>query len=217
MTADPVTADRVTNDTPAARRLGVFGGSFNPPHVAHLAVAEAAADQLGLGQVLWVPAATAPHKQSRPDLASAEDRLHLTRLATAGNRRFAVSSVETDRGGVSYTGDTLRTLQAEHPGTRLVLILGGDSLAYFPEWREPRAITALADLAVYARPGTDLAPALDAAAALGARLHLLDAPRLDLSSTVLRRRLAAGQSARYLLPDAVLGAIHARGLYRTDG
>ena len=199
-------------DGPA--RLGVFGGSFNPPHVAHLAVAEAAADQLALGQVLWIPAATAPHKQGRADVASAADRLHLTRLATAGNARFAVADVEIARGGVSYTADTLRTLSAVYPDTRLVLLLGGDSLAGFPTWREPDGIASLAELAVYARPGTDLAPALEAAQALGARVHVLDAPRLDLSSTELRRRLAAGQSARYLVPDAVLAAIDARGLYR---
>ena len=202
-------------DGPA--HLGVFGGSFNPPHVAHLAVAEAAADQFALERVLWIPAATAPHKQGRPDLASAADRLLLTRLATAGNDRFAVSDVEIARGGVSYTADTLRTLSAEHPDIRLVLLMGGDSLAYFPKWREPEAIIALADLAVYARPGTDLAPAMEAAQALGARVHVLDAPRLDLSSTELRRRLAAGRSARYLVPDAVRAAIDARGLYRGDG
>ena len=149
-------------------------------------------------------------------MASADDRLHLTRLATAGNPRFAVSDIELARGGVSYTADTLRALREAHPDARPVLILGGDSLAYFPRWREPEAIAALADLAVYARPGTDLDAALHAARALGARLHVLDAPRLDLSSTELRRRLAAGQSARYLLPDVVLGAIRARGLYRAE-
>jgi nicotinate-nucleotide adenylyltransferase len=197
----------------STRRLGIFGGSFNPPHLAHLAVAESAGHQLGLDRVLWIPAATAPHKQGRTDAASAQDRLHLTRLATAGNPRFAVSDVELARGGVSYTADTLRALAAEHPEKRFVLIMGGDSLAYFPRWREPTAIAALADLAVYARPGSDLEPALGAARTLGATVHVIDAPRLDLSSTELRRRIAAGKSTRYLLPEAVRAAITGRGLY----
>ena len=208
----------------SAGRLGIFGGSFNPPHLAHLAVAEAAGHQLGLRRVLWIPAATAPHKRGHPDTASAHDRLHLTRLATAGNPRFAVSDAEIARGGVSYTADTLRTLASrealasredeEQAGRRFVLIMGGDSLAYFPQWREPDAIVALADLAVYARPGSALEPALDAARALGATVHVIDAPRLDLSSTELRRRIAAGQSTRYLLPDAARQAISERALYR---
>ncbi|HLA64868.1 MAG TPA: adenylyltransferase/cytidyltransferase family protein, partial [Rhodothermales bacterium] len=112
-----------------AERLGLFGGSFNPPHVAHLAVAEAAAEAAGLDRVVWMPAATPPHKRTSADLADAGHRLAMTRLAVRGNARFLVSDLELTRGGVSYTVDTLRALHAAHPGTEWALVLGGDSLA----------------------------------------------------------------------------------------
>ena len=198
-------------DPPPSRPFALFGGSFNPPHVAHLAVAEAAAEAAGLDRVLWMPAATSPHKQGDPGGVSAEHRLAMTRLAVAGNPRFAVDDAEVRRGGVSYTVDTLRALRAARPEADLVLVLGGDSLAGLSTWREPEAILALARLVVYRRPGSDEAgvppEVLD-------RVRFVDAPPLDLSSTVLRRRLAAGRTVRYLVPDAVLAYAEAHGLYR---
>lgn len=193
----------------AVRRVGLFGGSFNPPHVAHLAVAEAARDQVGLDRVLWVPAATAPHKQGRP-ITEAHHRLAMTRLAVAGNAAFEVSPVEIERGGVSYTVDTVRAVQAEHPETELYLILGGDSLAQFASWREPEEILRRASLIVYPRPGADLA-GVDPS--VMARATVLDRPLLDPSSTTLRRLLRAERSVRYLVPDAVLAYIAEHGLY----
>lgn len=186
------------------RRAGLFGGSFNPPHVAHLAVAQACADQLGLDRVVWMPAATPPHKPSGPDLATPADRIAMVRLATAGNPRFAVSTHEIDRAGVSYTVDTLHALHAAHPDTTWTLLLGGDSLAAFSTWREPEEIAALADLAVYARPGSD--PTDERAA-------VIEAPALDLSSTQVRGMVRAGRSIRYLVPDAVAVYIADHGLY----
>lgn len=197
---------------PAGRRgarRGVFGGSFNPPHVGHLAVAEAAADALGLDRVLWVPAATPPHKQADPTLASAADRLAMTARAVAGNDRFAVSDLEIARAGVSYTVDTLRALRADDPDAQFWLILGGDSLAAFDTWREPEAIVGLARLAVYARPG---APAR-VPERWRAAVDVVDAPTLDLSSTQLRARIADGRTVRYLVPDAVRDYVAERGLY----
>jgi nicotinate-nucleotide adenylyltransferase len=191
-------------------RFGVFGGSFNPPHVGHLAVAEAAADAARLDRVLWIPAATPPHKRDDPTLASAADRLAMVRLATAGNDRFEVSDVEIAREGVSYTVDTLRALSAERPDARWSLILGGDSFTAFPTWRDPAGILSIARLLVYARPGAspaippDLAPHVD----------VVDGPALDLSSTELRARIGAGRSVRYLVPDAVRAYIDDRALYR---
>jgi nicotinate-nucleotide adenylyltransferase len=181
--------------------------------VAHLAVAEAAAEAAGLTRVLWMPAATPPHKQGDLAVVSAEHRLAMTRLAVAGNARFDVSDAEVRRGGVSYTVDTLRALRAAHPAADLVLLLGGDSLADFMTWREPEAILALARLVVYPRPGYAGA---GVPAPVLARTTFADAPLLDLSGTALRARLAAGRTVRYLVPDAVCDYIEAHGLYRGE-
>lgn len=195
---------------PRTMRLGVFGGSFNPPHVGHLAVAEAAAEAARLDRVLWIPAATPPHKRDDPTLASAADRLAMVRLATAGNDRFEVSDVEVARDGVSFTVDTLRALAAERPDAAWHLILGGDSLAAFPTWRDPDGILALARLLVYARPGTPP----EVPRALVPHVDVVDGPMLDLSSTALRARIAGGHSVRYLVPDGVRAYVEDHALYR---
>lgn len=190
-------------------RVGLFGGSFNPPHVAHLAVAEAARDQLGLDRVVWIPAATPPHKAEQ-DLPAAGHRLSMTRLAVAGHEAFAVSDVEIERAGVSYTVDTVRALQEAHPEVAFHLLLGGDSLAQFGSWVRPEEIVRRVPLVVYPRPGFDLA---DVPPSVGARATVLDRPLLDLSGTALRRLLRANRSARYLVPDAVLAYAAEHGLY----
>lgn len=191
---------------------GVFGGSFNPPHVGHLAVAEACAEAAGLDHVLFVPAATPPHKRDDPSLAPAAARLAMVEAAVAGNPRFEASDLEIARGDVSYTVDTLRQLENDH--APLALILGGDSLAGFPTWREPEAIAALARLIVFRRPGdgVDLG-ALPAW--LAERVTVVEGPLLDLSSTELRARIAAGRTVRYLVPDAVRAVIDRLGLYQS--
>lgn len=193
--------------------IGLFGGSFNPPHLGHLAVAEACADAVGLDRVIWMPAATAPHKQNDPTLASAEDRLEMVQLAIEGNPRFEVSDIEIRRGGVSYTLETVRQLVATHAGEDLVLLLGGDSLAYFPRWRAPRDILELARLVVYQRPGSTLDEApgwvLD-------RATVVEGVPLHLSSTYLRSRVARGQTIRYLVPEPVRQLVAERGLYQTS-
>ena len=194
---------------------GVFGGSFNPPHVGHLAVAEACAEAAGLDRVVWVPAATPPHKQEAPDLAPAGVRLRMVEAAVAGNDRFRVSDVEIARGDVSYTVDTLRQLHADGAGP-LALILGSDSLAGFVGWREPEAIVELARLVVYRRPGDGVVP--DALPAwLAAVVTWVDGPLLEISSTELRRRIAAGRTVRYLVPDAAREVVAAEGLYTAAG
>ena len=200
------------SDFQVSTSVGIFGGSFDPPHVAHLAVAEAARDRLGLDLVLWIPAATPPHKQGRT-MEEAYHRLAMTRLAVAGNPAFAVSGIEAERGGVSYTVETVRALQQAHPGTDFRLLLGGDSLAQFASWREPEEILRRVPLVVYPRPGADLA---DVAPAVMARATVVDRPLLDPSSTAIRRLLRAGHSARYLVPDAVLAYVAEHGLY-ADG
>ena len=194
----------------AGPRRGLFGGSFNPPHVGHLAVAEACGQALGLDRVVWMPAAAPPHKLGDAALAPAADRLALVRLAIAGNPRFHASDLELRRaadGRPSYTVDTLRALGADGDWA---LLVGGDSLAGFARWREPREILRRARLAAYRRPGADLGDVPDWVLA---RTDFVDGPALDLSSTELRARAAAGRTVRYLVPDAVGEAIAERGLY----
>ena len=188
--------------------LALFGGSFNPPHVGHLAVAEACAEGAGLGRVVWVPAATPPHKRGHADMAPARDRLALVRAAVAGNERFEVSDDEVARGDVSYTVDTVRAFAGR--GGDLALVVGADSLAGFASWREPRAILALARLVVYGRPGAALG---DVPPWVMDRVTRVEGPLVDLSSTEIRARIGAGRTVRYLVPDAVRAEIAARGLY----
>ena len=197
-------AGRAGRDEEALRaRVGVFGGTFDPVHVGHLAIALAALESVPLDRVLFVPARRSPLKDRDP-LASVSDRVAMLEAAVASEPRFALSPVELDRDGVSYTVDTLEALRSEGD---LFLILGSDALADLELWREPDRIRELATILVAARPG---APEPDPMH--GARAF--DAPRLDISSRELRARAARGMSLRYLVPDAVWEHIKERGLYR---
>lgn len=195
----------------ARPRIGLFGGTFNPPHVAHLAVAEAAREQVGLDRVLWVPAAVSPFKQGEA-LPAPEHRLAMVRLATEGHPAFDVWPAEIERGGVSYTVDTVRALAEAHPEADLHLIVGGDSLASFPRWRQAQEIARLAVLVAYRRPGDGVEPAA-LPDWLAERVLWVEAPAVELSATELRALLQAGRSARYLVPDAVLAYVAAHRLY----
>ncbi|WCB94988.1 Nicotinate-nucleotide adenylyltransferase [Baekduia alba] len=197
--------------------MGILGGTFNPPHLAHLLAAQEALDQLGLDQVLLMPVATPPHKQVDGD-PGPEARLELCRLATAGDERFAVSDLEVARGGPSYTADTLRALHATCPGAELTFIVGGDMASSLPTWREPAEVVGLARLAVAEREGARRADILERLATIpGAveRVDFFDLPRMDISSSLVRRRVAAGRPIRYLVPDRVAEYIAQHGLYRS--
>jgi nicotinate-nucleotide adenylyltransferase len=196
-------------------RIGVFGGTFNPPHLGHLVCAQEGYVQLGLDLVMLVPVFIPPHKPLEDD-PGAEHRLEMCRLAVAGDRRFAVSSLETSRPGPSYTVDTLRELHANEPDNELFLILGGDVAAGLPSWRAAEDVVALATPAVVNRRGT---PRARAAAGLGelsggARARFFSMPWIGVSSTMIRRRVRAGQPIRYLVPDAVAAYIETKGMYR---
>lgn len=207
-------------------RIGVFGGSFDPVHLGHLLAAESCREQAALDRVIFVPAAIPPHKRDR-SLASGEDRLAMLRLATGGHDAFQVSGVELDRGGVSFTVDTLESLAATHPGADLRLILGPDALAGLPTWREPARILALAEPLAVERDGLDDVSALAAdrrlADLLGpARLDRLVAgrvrmPAVGIRASAIRERVAAGRSIRHLVPRAVELYIRSHGLYRAAG
>jgi nicotinate-nucleotide adenylyltransferase len=179
-------------------RVGVFGGEFDPPHLAHVAVARTARDQLALDRLLVVPAGTPPHRAASTTPAAV--RLRMAELAFAGERAIEVSSIEIDRGGTSHTLETLETLA---PLGELFLIMGADQLASFDSWREPEAIRELATLVV--APRTGFAPTS------GGEVPLQMAP-VDLSSTDVRERLRAGDGEQ-LVPAAVLALIRAQGLY----
>jgi nicotinate-nucleotide adenylyltransferase len=184
-------------------RVGVFGGTFDPVHVGHLAIALAALESVPLDRVLFVPARRSPLKDRDP-LASVADRVSMLQAAIAGEPRFAVSRVELDRDGVSYTVDTLEALHSEG---ELFLILGSDALADLQRWRAPDRIRELSTILVAARPGAPEPDPMHHARAF-------DAPRLDISSKELRARAARGMSLRYLVPDAVWEHIKRRGLYK---
>lgn len=195
-----------------SRRIGILGGSFDPPHVGHLAMAEAAKRQLGLDRVHVIPAAQAPLRDQAP-LAAVADRILLLRLAFDPLAWAVVDDREVRRGGVSYSIDTARELVAEHPGDTLYWIIGADQLSRLHLWREAAALCRLVRLAVLARDGNP--GAIDPSLAAVARVERLAAPEVAVSSTEIRRALAAGRPVGKALPPAVADCIQARNLYRS--
>lgn len=201
---------------PPPNRIGILGGTFDPPHVGHLWLATLAADELNLSKVLFVPAANPPHKRRRA-ISHAADRVLMTRLAVAHDPRLDVSLVELERDGPSYTVDTLEELRRRHPDDELVLIMAADSLAQVETWREPGRLLELAAWAIGPRPGTELPTRAELTTRFGRRssqIHLLSGPALDVSASQIRRRVAAGRAIRYLVPRAVEELILERRLYR---
>ena len=196
-------------------RVGILGGTFNPPHIAHLVCAQEARVQLGLDRVVLMPVHTPPHKEAVGD-PGAETRHAMCLAAAAGDPGLEVSRLEIDRGGPSWTVDTLRTLHASAPADELTFIVGGDQAQGLPTWREPAAILALAELAVAEREGIGREDVRSRLAGLvpPGRLRFFDMTRLDVSSSELRRRVAAGRPIRHLVPEAVAALIAERGLYR---
>jgi nicotinate-nucleotide adenylyltransferase len=214
-------------------RLGIFGGTFNPVHVAHLRVAEEVREALGLARVLFVPSGDPPQKSK--GLAPARERLEMVRLAVLGESAFEALDVEIGRPGPSYTADTLAALDRESSAGELWFILGTDQFRRLDTWSRPEAVLARANLAVVNRPGEKRAPLRELIppvladqfeVAKDSRNDLVhvsghavrDVPitRLDISSTGLRARIARGESIRYLVPERVLQYVEERGLYRED-
>ncbi len=193
----------------ALQRIGVFGGTFDPPHVGHLIVAGDVAEALGLERMIWVPAGRPPHK----DAAGVTDgalRLDMTRAAVGDDPRFEVSGMEVGRPGPSYTVDTLRALRGQNPRAQLHLVLGVDQFRALDGWREPEEIGRLATIAVMDRDGT-----MSEAAEPSVRVRWARVPvtRIDISSTDVRRRVADGASVRHLVPEGVRRIIEDRRLY----
>jgi nicotinate-nucleotide adenylyltransferase len=195
-------------------RLGLLGGTFNPPHVAHLVCAQEAYVGLELDRVVWIPVFEPPHKEVEAE-PGVEHRIALCQAAVGDDPRFEVSRIEADVPGRSYTVDTLRRLHESSPEDELTFIVGGDMAHALPTWHEPEAVLALATLGVAEREGVrrnDIAERLSGLAGAD-RIRFFDMPRLDISSSMIRRRVAHGHPIRYLVPDAVASYISEQGLY----
>jgi nicotinate-nucleotide adenylyltransferase len=191
------------------KRVGVFGGSFDPVHNAHVALARLALEQLQLDEVRWIPVGQ-PWQKTRA-LSDGADREAMVRLAIAGEPRFVVDRTELRRRGTSYTLDTVRELVAAEPATQWVLILGQDQYAGLHTWRDWRELVAMVTLAIANRP--DAEPVVNAQIARFPH-QMVSLPMMDVSSTEVRRRVAAGEPIAELVPEAVARYIERRQLYR---
>lgn len=188
-------------------RIGLYGGSFDPVHLGHLLVAQAALEEMALDRIVFLPAARSPFK---PDTATApgEVRMRMLRMALAGGTRFDVDDLELRRGGVSYTVDTVRAIAARHPGAELCWLIGADHVPTLPQWREAETLAGLVEFVVIPRPG-------EPAAGLPPpfRLRHLRGWPLRVSSSEIRQRVAAGRAVRHLLPAGVAEVVADERLY----
>lgn len=205
------------DDAPGrAQRIGILGGTFDPPHVGHLWLATLAADAMGLERVLFMPAAQPPHKQGRV-ITSAANRLLMTRLAISSESLFELSLIEMERSGPSFTVDSVEELRVLYEGATLFLVMAADSLAQIDGWHEPDRLLSLVEWVVGPRPGIELpdrAALQERFGVAAERIHLVDGPALDISSSQIRDRVAAGRAIRYLVPRVVEELISEQHLYR---
>ncbi|MEA2068978.1 MAG: nicotinate-nucleotide adenylyltransferase [Verrucomicrobiota bacterium] len=203
----------------AARRIGIMGGSFDPVHMGHLVIAQDAIECLKLSGIIFIPAAIPPHKQHLRQV-DAGHRLNMLRLAVESDIRFSVSDIELQRGGISYTIDTVCALKAERPGVEWVLVVGSDTLVDLHNWYKIDELLDLCEVATFLRPGES---SLDG---MSDKVHLSDARRemllrnvigvhlIEISSSEIRKRMAEGRSIRYLVPPEVETYIYGHGLYQ---
>jgi nicotinate-nucleotide adenylyltransferase len=198
-------------------RVGILGGAFNPPHIGHLVCAQEVVLQLALERMLLVPTGQAPHREIEQD-PGGEARLEMCELGVDEDDRFEVSRAEIEREGPSYTVETLRALHEEGPDDELFLLLGGDQAADLPKWHEPEEVLKLATVAVVPRTGFHReAIAVKIASVKGAAaVRFFDMPRIDVSSSLVRRRVGEGKPIRYLVPDKVEAYIDEHGLYKVS-
>jgi nicotinate-nucleotide adenylyltransferase len=186
-------------------RLGLFGGTFDPPHHGHLLAASDAVDALGLDRVLFIPNAVQPLKAATGPVASPAQRLAMTRLLVGADPRFVVDPIEVDRGGLSYMIETVCAIAAREPGAALFLLLGADAAATLPQWREPDRLASLAEVVVLTRAGSADPPP--------SRLRRVATRRVDISSTEIRSRVAAGLPLTGFVPDAVAAYVRDQAVY----
>ena len=196
--------------------IGIFGGTFDPPHLGHLILAAEARAQLGLERLLWVLTPDPPHKQNQ-SIAPLGHRLEMVKLAIANDPQFEISSVELTRPGPHYALDTVLILAGQNPGVNLVYLMGGDSLSDLPHWHRPADFVSACHLiGVMRRPGdtVELAALEKSLPDLRSKVRFVEAPLLDISAREIRRRIAEGRPFRYFLPERVYEYIDEHGLYR---
>lgn len=196
-------------------KLAIMGGAFNPVHIGHLVCAEEAVSQYGLDRVMFMPTGLPPHKEVEGD-AGAEARYLMAAIATATNPRFGVSRHEVDKKQVCYTVDTVRHFREKMPGTELFFITGADAVLEILEWKDPGELLAMAKLIAATRPGYPLDRLSEATAKFleQNQVGIMEVPAIGVSSSMIRERLAAGKSIRYLVPHGVEQFIYKEGLYR---
>jgi nicotinate-nucleotide adenylyltransferase len=195
-------------------RVGLLGGTFDPPHIGHLILGEYAADALDLTHLLYIPAADPPHKQDEQK-TPVEHRLAMLELALIDNPRFEISRVDVDRAGPHYSLDTVQIVQSQYPDAELYFVMGGDSLRDLPTWHRPAEFIRRCKLAVMGRPGAEARPDMHEGIlpGLAERVVMIDSPLIEISSTEIVQRVSEGRSVRYLLPDTVLAYIQQHNLY----
>lgn len=202
--------------TKRTRRVGIFGGSFNPLHQGHLIIAEFASESIGLDLVLFTPVVDPPHKDGSAFMPI-EHRCRMINMAITDNDRFHLSMVDAKRPGPHYSVDTVQIIGAQFPDADLYFVMGGDSLKSFPKWHQPEEIIKHCCLAVMRRPSSrPVQPDMheDVLPGLKDRVAMIEAPPIGISSTRIREQLGAGRSARYLVPQTVLNYINENNLYR---
>ena len=196
-----------------ARRVGIWGGAFDPIHMGHLILAQEALEACQLDTLVWVPYGDPPHKAG--PVASTADRVSMIELAIDGADAFELSKAEVDRPGKSYTARTLELVREEGKAEdHLFLLIGADNAVDFKNWFEPDRVLELADVVVFSRPGISLSKV---SSEYSEKMHFLNTPMFEVSSTAIRKRRAAGASIRYWVPESVRLFIESNGLYSRDG
>ncbi len=191
-------------------RIGIFGGTFNPIHLGHLIVAEEVGEKLRLDKVLFLLAFNPPHKR---EVADYEDRRKMVKMAIADNQKFLLSEIEKERGGKSWTVDTLQALRRVHPRDKLFLIVGSDQFNELPTWKRPEEIFNLAKVCVVRRPGVRVK---NSVVRIFSRVLFLDVSQVDIRGKEIRRRIRRGISVKYLLPDKVYRYIKRKKIYQKE-
>ncbi len=198
-------------------RLGILGGTFDPPHIGHLILAQYTVEALELDHLFFVPVGDHPHKDNTR--TPVKHRLAMVERAIAGNSQFSISYVDVERSGPNYSADTVRIIQEQHPNVELYFVMGGDNLRSLPTWKRAQDLYARCKLAVMRRSDEDIYPEMhgDKLPGLAKRVVMVDAPLLGiwLSSTHAIERLQQGKSLRYVVPDTVLNYIKENGLYKS--
>lgn len=190
------------------KKIGLFGGSFNPPHLGHMLFAQEALVAYHLDEIWFIPVNVPPHKES-DELVSNSDRVDMLHACTKRNQRFVVSMIELEREGPSYTIETVKLLKNEHPEKEFFFLIGGDMIDYLPKWEGIDELVKLVTFIGVKRPGSKaLSPYSDC-------VHLLDMVQVDYSSTVIRRRVRDGKPITYMVPDEVETLMKERGLYES--